>query len=61
MIFTEPIFDGDALPPEGDVLSHAVNKTPLVEVLVDLRANEVTATFPPPEDPFYGNRQVPVF
>ena len=61
VVFNEPIFDGDGLPPDGDVLSHAVNKTPLVEVLVDLRANEVTATFPPPEDPFYGNRQVPVF
>ena len=61
VIFTEPIFGGGGLPPDSDLLSHAVNKTPLVEVLVDLRASEVTATFPPPEDPFYNNRQVPVF
>ena len=61
VVFTEPIFDGDGPPPDGDVLSHAVNKMPLVEVHVDLAANEVTVTFPPPEDPFYDNRQVPVF
>ena len=61
VIFTEPVFDGDGLPPDGDVLSHAVNKMPLVEVHVDLGANEVSATFPPPDDPFYDNRQVPVF
>ena len=61
VIFTEPIFDGDGLPPGGDILSHAVNKLPLVEVLVDLHASQVTATLAPPEDPFYDNRQVPVF
>ena len=61
VIFTEPIFDADGLPPDGDVLSHAVNKMPLLEVHIDLRAGEVTGTFPPPEDPFYDNRQVPVF
>ena len=36
-------------------------KTPLLEVHIDLRAGAVTATFPPPDDPFYDNRQVPVF
>ena len=61
VIFTEPIFDRGGLPPGGDVITHAVNKMPLVEVHIDLRANEVRATFPPPEDPFYDNRQVPVF
>lgn len=61
VVFTEPIFDGDGLPPDGDVLAHAVNKMPLVEVHVDLAANEVSAVIPPPEEPFYGNRQVPVF
>ena len=60
VIFTEPIFDADGLLPDGDVLAHAVNKLPLVEVHVDIRADAVTATFPPPEDPFYDNRQVPV-
>ena len=61
VVFTEPIFDGDGLPPDGDVLAHAVNKVPLVEVHVDLAANGAIATYPPPEDPFYDNRQVPVF
>ena len=61
VIFTEPVFDGDGLPPGGDVLWHAVNKTPLLEVHIDLRAGAVTATFPPPDDPFYDNRQVPAF
>lgn len=61
VIFTEPVFGGDGLRPEGDLLWHAVNKTPLLEVHVDLREGAVTATFAPPSDPFYANRQVPVF
>ena len=61
VIFTEAIVDGPAAGSGGAWLRHAVNKTPLVEVHVDLRAVEVTAVYPPPADPFYGSRQVPVF
>ena len=61
VIFTEPAFGGDGTRPEGNLLWHAVNKTPLLEVHVDLRKGLVVATFPPPTDPFYAGRQVPVF
>ena len=65
VIFTQAVFGGNGLPPEpllgGDVLWHAVNKVPLVEVHVDLGARDVTAIFPPPAKPYYGGRQVPLF
>ena len=48
------------LPP-GQVFGHTVNKTPLVEVHLDLNAEAVTATFPPLAEPFSDNRQVPFF
>ena len=56
-VFTEAILDR----ADADVLRHAVNKTALLEVHVDLDAREVIATYPPPADPFYNGRQVPVF
>ncbi len=61
VIFTEAVFGGEGLPTGGDILWYAVNKMPLVEVHVDLNAKAVTATFPPPVEPFYDNRQVPLF
>ena len=61
VIFTEAVFGGDGLPAGGDILWEAVNKVPLVEAHMDLNTREVTATFPPPAEPFYGNRQVPLF
>ncbi len=61
VIFTEAVFDATGLPPGGDVLWYAVNKAPLAEVHVDLSANAVTQTLPPPDQPFYDNRQVPAF
>ena len=57
VFFTEAILDRVG----ADVLRHAVNKTPLLEVHVDLQAREVVATYPPPAEPFYAGRQVPVF
>ena len=61
IVFTEAVF-GDAGGHSGrDIIRRAVNKTPLAEIHVDLGARKVTATFPPPARPFYGNRQVPVF
>ena len=61
VIFTRAIFGGDGLPPGGNVLWHAVNKFPLLEVHVDLHTRDVTAIFPPPKTPYYGGRQVPLF
>ncbi len=64
VVFTEAVFDGGGRGGRSeseDVIAHAVNKIPLLEVHVDLRAGVVTNSFPPPEAPFYGSRQVPVF
>lgn len=61
VVFTEPVFDAEGLPEGGDVVGHAVNKRPLIEVHVDLDEAAVTATFTPPADAFYDGRQVPVF
>ena len=61
VIFTQAVFGGEGPPPGGDILWQAVNKKPLVEVHVDLKAKTVSATFPPPAEPFYDNRQVPLF
>ena len=56
-VFTEAILDR----VDADVLRHAVNKTALLEVHVDLQAREVIASYPPPAESFYDGRQVPVF
>ena len=61
VVFTEAVFDAGGRPDGEDVIAHAVNKIPLLEVHVDLRAGVVSDSFPPPETPFYGSRQVPVF
>ena len=61
VIFTEAVFGGEGLPTGGDILWHAINKVPLVEVHVDLRTRKVTGIYPPPSEPFYGGRQVPLF
>ena len=61
VVFTEAVFDAGGRPEGEDVIAHAVNKIPLLEVHVDLRAGVVSDSFPPPETPFYGSRQVPVF
>ena len=61
VVFTEAVFDAGGRPEGEGVLAHAVNKIPLLEVHVDLRAGVVSDSFPPPEKPFYGSRQVPVF
>ena len=61
VIVTEAVFDEEGLPIGGNILWHAVHKRPLWEVHVDLSSGHVTASLPPPEKPFYGNRQVPLF
>jgi len=61
VIFTEAVFGGEGLPAGGDILWNAVNKIPLVEAHVDLNSKAVTAILLPPTEPFYGNRQVPLF
>lgn len=44
-----------------NVLSEAVNKSPLIEVHVDLSLNQITHRYDPPEVAFYNGRQVPIF
>lgn len=61
IIFTSALFGPDGLPKGGDILWHAVNKTPLLEARVDLAKAAVTAVLAPPETPYYDNRQVPLF
>ena len=61
VIFTEAVFGGEGLPAGGDILWNAVNKIPLVEAHVDLNSKAVTTLLLPPTEPFYGNRQVPLF
>lgn len=61
VIFTQAVFGRGGLPEGGDILRQAVNKYPLVEVWVDLQNKAVEKSLPPPEVPFYGNRQVPLF
>ncbi|WP_349371719.1 isoprenylcysteine carboxylmethyltransferase family protein [Salinarimonas sp.] len=43
------------------MLREAVNKTALLELHLDLSADAVTATLPPPAAPFYADHQVPLF
>ena len=52
---------GAGARPSDDVFARAVNKHPLVEVHVNLATGAVEATHPPPAQPFYAGRQVPVF
>lgn len=61
IVFTQAVVAGEEPPPGENILRSAVNKEPLVEVHLDLKAREVVSTFPPPAKPFYGGVQVPVF
>jgi protein-S-isoprenylcysteine O-methyltransferase Ste14 len=62
VIFTAAEFsDASAVPMDGRMLQHVVNKRPLVEVHVNLATGQVLATLPPPKTAYYGGRQVPVF
>lgn len=45
----------------GNIIAEAVNKTPLIEVHIDLSSHEIDRRIPPPMDEFYGGRQVPIF
>jgi protein-S-isoprenylcysteine O-methyltransferase Ste14 len=44
-----------------DIVRHALNKTPLGEVHVDLATGRVLRVLEPPERPFYGGMPVPVY
>ncbi|MCY3830384.1 MAG: hypothetical protein OXF89_14730 [Rhodospirillaceae bacterium] len=62
VVFTQAVFGRRApLPEPSGILWNAVHKTALWEVYVDLGAGQVVASYPPPEKPFYGDRQVPLF
>lgn len=45
----------------SDIVGQAINKSPLLEVHVDLSEQEIVRRIPPPVDAFYNGRQVPIF
>lgn len=45
----------------SDIVGQAINKSPLLEVHVDLSEQEIVRRIPPPVDAFYYGRQVPIF
>ena len=61
VVFTQAVFGGREPAESGDILWNAVHKTPLWEVHVNLGAGRITASFPPPGETPYGDRQVPTF
>ena len=61
VIVTEAVYGEDGLPEGGSILRYAVHKRPLWEAHVDLSTGQVTRSLPPPANPIYGNRQVPLF
>ncbi len=61
IVFTQAVFGDSGGHTGRDIIRRAVNKKPLAEIHLDFGARKVTAAFPPPAKPFYGNRQVPVF
>jgi hypothetical protein len=53
---------GRAEPAQGsEILRHAVNKSPIVEVWIDRRTGRVERILEPPVHEFYGGMPVPVF
>ncbi len=61
VIVTRAEFGANGLPEDGNILNHALNKYPLIEIWIDLTHKKVIKSFPRPDVPFYGNRQVPIF
>lgn len=61
VVFTQAIFGSREPAAPGDILWNAVHKTALWEVHVDLGTAQITASFPPPDKPYYGDRQVPLY
>ena len=61
VVFTQAVFGGSEPAAPGGILWHAVHKTALWEVHVDLGTAQITASYPPPSKPYYGDRQVPLF
>lgn len=45
----------------SNILREAINKSPLIELHIELSAGGIVQRFPPPRDAFYDGRQVPVF
>ena len=61
VVITQAVFSRGDSPASDGILWNAVHKTALWEVHVDLGTAQVTASFPPPKTPYYGDRQVPLF
>ena len=61
VIYTRAEFPIDGLPETENILYHALNKHPLIEVHINLSTEAVEHVFQPPEQNFYPDVQVPVF
>lgn len=61
VIYTRAEFPIDGLPESENILYHALNKHPLIEVHINLSTEAVEQVFQPPEQNFYPDVQVPVF
>ena len=61
VIFSRAVFPAGGLPDGANVISHATNKYPLVEVHINMSVERIEAVFPPPAVSFYPDVQVPLF
>lgn len=61
VIYTRAEFPIVGLPKGENILYHALNKHPLIEVHINLSTEAVEQVSPPPEKSFYPDVQVPVF
>jgi len=61
IIFTQAVMRPGHVHNGLDILSDAINKTPIIEAWVSLEEKTVEARFPPPQKAFYDGLPVPVF
>ena len=61
VIYSRAVFPAGELPDRSNVIAHATNKYPLVEVYIDTSLERIEAVFPPPVVSFYPDVQVPLF
>lgn len=61
VIYSRAVFPAGRVPDGSNVIAHATNKYPLVEVHVNLSEERIETVFPPPAVSFYPDVQVPLF
>lgn len=61
VVYSRVVFPADRVPERSNVIAHATNKYPLVEVHVNMSVERIEAVFPPPAVSFYPDVQVPLF